>query len=268
MEVNNKSNIIQLDSIDRLKERSIFLDKGLEGEIYIYNPRNCIKLFTEYSGIALKRKIEKVKILSRYSDKSFAFPIGIVNINDYEIGYYMQFIKSYFFEDFDGILLPTNLSDLHHIYQDKLDIINFLLLTNDAIERAHHVGIAIGDIHGGNILINKDGLPVFIDTDNYAIDGYDFDLDSVLTSLLRRNYHRKFSNYDNDNFVFTLLALNTLYPDLFFLNENWLISDDKIQEDILKTDLPIDLQEGIRDILSDSENKPSIGPILQRIKGK
>ena len=60
-----------------------------------------------------------------------------------------------------------------HGLQTKLDL---LIQVDPAIQRAHNIGLALGDIKPNNILNAENGTPIFIDTDNYAYKHLSFDI--------------------------------------------------------------------------------------------
>ena len=67
---------------------------------------------------------------------------------------------------------------------------------------------------------------------------------------------------DNDKFIFTLMALEMLYPHVNF----YFRRDEEIFTNVINSiDFPNYVGVGIREILSDSDNKPYLGEILEPI---
>ena len=188
-------------------------------------------------------------------DDSFAFPIGLAyNYRNMLIGYYMNLIKPHpLYESFKALYLKGC---------DKQTLLRLLIKADAILQKAHQKGIILGDIKKNNILINQEGNPIFIDTDNFKYQGFSYDLVPERSTWLNDLYHRVFSDADNDKFIFTLMALEMLYPHVNF----YFRRDEEIFTNVINSiDFPNYVGVGIREILSDSDNKPYLGEILEPI---
>ena len=226
---------------------------GDESFVYNHNDTYALKIFKDANYIndnVLKNKFAKIFILSRYSDKSFCFPIGIVKINGINSGYYMDYIDS-----------DKTFNYLNEL-KDLRDIIKYLINASEAIKRIHKKGFIIGDIKQNNILLTKDNKIKFVDTDNYSFNGFDFDIRPVRANTMKRLYNKDFDPIDNDIFVYSLLALryitnkyiSQITPDMSFINE--LIKSLNINSEA---------KDILESIFSDSKNKPYIDQALRLI---
>lgn len=141
-------------------------------------------------------------------------------------------------------------------------ILNYILKADAAIQRIHAKGVRIGDIKENNILIDLNDNPVFIDTDNYAFQNFNFDLAPFRARCLEERYGRPASLKDNDIFLFSLMSLKLLTNTSEF---SCLHSDEQLTQLINGLDVSSEVKEGLKLIFSDSQNKPYIGPILRKI---
>jgi serine/threonine protein kinase len=237
------------------------IGKGAEGTVFNYDDEHAIKLFKSqyftYNEEELAKKEKKIKLLGEFKDENFCFPLGIVRVkNNSLFGYYMKLIHRkkrcgsfeslFYFDDFDTIL-------------------DICIKADAAIERIHKEGIIIGDIAKNNILIDSDGRPIFIDTDNFAYKDCPIDLGAESLDSLTRIYGKKYSPQANDRFLFALLAMQVLTKSQLFHYQQ-----SREMLDLLIDDLQIDpgIVADLKVIFSDSSDKPHIGPILKKVKDK
>ena len=246
-------NINKEDLYTKYKE----IGSGDEAFVFNYNNKKAVKIFKDYpkwmTDEVIKRKYIKVFIYSRFNDKSFCFPEGLVKVDNKNSGYYMKYVNT------DKNL--NHLIDLRELRNFK-KIEEYLIKSSEAIERIHDEGFIIGDIRPSNILIDKRSNVKFVDTDSYAYKNFDFDIRPVRANTLK-NIYGVDNDKDNDIFVFTLLALkyltgkqiSTIKPDM---------------EYVLKLldclNLTNEVKEILESILSDSANKPQPSHALKLIK--
>lgn len=241
--------ILKIDDMELFSKKII--GEGGEATVYKYIDAFgkvwALKIFERPTLL----KIKKIALLSQFKDNSFVFPQGLVvnKETDSIMGYYMEKVNP-------GLYLK-NLNDLIK-YRDMVRKLEVIKEADEAIKRAHDRGIILGDIHGGNILIDKNNQPKFCDTDNYKVGDYDFDLVPDRADWLYRVYGGEYSDVDNDKFSFGVLALNIL---LEHVGLNFYLTKENIDESI---ELLIDAQtrEGFRELLSDSHNKPYMSEFL------
>ncbi len=246
----------------RVKNLENYIFEGSEGIVYGWNDSTAVKIFKfAETDFDFSNKFAKIESLSKLSDPSFTFPRGIVTIDGlYKAGYYMKriiqhpLVKSY-----------AKLGKIKNITsKNSLEILfDILIKTSDALERAHKLGLVVGDIKWGNILIDKDLNPVFVDTDNYAYDCFGFDVRPNVTYRLPEMYEDIYSPLDNDNFLFGYMAMRELFSYYgVTLND----TENSFKKAMQYIDL--EAKDEIRAILSDSHDKPAIGPVLKRVKNR
>ena len=233
-----------------------YLGAGGEGVVYRYNKQIAFKIFYMFESRKKQaQKFQKVEKLAQVHDESFTFPIGLVGYEDgKKAGYYTNLVT------FNSGL--KDYSALINI-KDKMKVIEYLIKADAAIQRIHQKGIILGDIKGQNIMINQDENPIFVDTDNYAYAGFDFDVIDYKTRWLYQCFHKSFSDIDNDIYIFAILALQILSVNPYF---EYLQSGSYFKYLIDNMGVDNDVKDGLREIFSDAHNKPYIGPILKRIK--
>ncbi len=226
------------------------LGNGSEGNVYKYDDNIALKIFKDEN---LKKKQEKIELLSKLKDDSFCFPEGIVNYDNKQfVGYYMSLIKTEkTYKDF---------CRLNFLF-DEILLLDLLIKVSDAVERVHKMDVIIGDLKPNNILITDTWEPKFIDTDNYLIDEYIFDLFPIRFDWLKNVYHKEFALKDIDKYLLGIMALS-YFNSTLQLHQNDLYFEMFIEF----MDVSDDLKDAFRLILSDASNKPYIGPILKRVK--
>ena len=235
-----------------------YVGSGAEGTVYKLNESTCFKILDGYARKDIKRKFEKIELLSKLKDKSFCFPKGIVYINGLKEGYYMDSVYlSLLYKDFDYLFYKTQL------LKDVRFMLKYIKDADSAIRRIHQKGVVIGDINASNILIDENDNTKFIDTDNYRYQDYDFDLDPPRAHYLEKIYKRKFSGIENDKFVFALMTLQLLYPKTGIFTS---LQDPYYINFIGKINASKEVKEGLRLILSDAEDKPYISEVINKIE--
>ena len=252
MELNNELLLETLPTINinkkDLHEKYKEIGSGDEAFVFNYNNKYAIKIFKDYpkwmTSDVLKRKYIKIFIYSRFKDKSFCFPEGLVKVDNKNSGYFMKYIK-----DAKDLNYLWDLRELRNFKK----ILEYLIKVSESLERIHDEGFIIGDIKFSNILINKRNNIKFIDTDSYAYKDFDFDIRPVRANTFKNTYGYSENDIDNDIFVFTLLALryltgkriSTIKPDMEYVF--------KLLECL---NLDSETKELLKSILSDSINKP------------
>ena len=246
----------------RVKKLENYIFEGSEGKVYALDDNSAVKIFKlDKDNIDFSNKFAKIEMLSKLSDPSFTFPKGLVTLDGlYKAGYYMKRIVQH--------PIIGSFAELGKIKKLPLDnplefLFDILIKTSDALDRAHSLGLIVGDIKWGNILIDKDLNPIFVDTDNYAYDCFGFDVRPIVTYRLFEMYKEYYSSLDNDNFLFGYMAMRELFG--YFgvtLNDTESCFCNAMQY------IDSELREEIRTILSDSYDKPSIGSVLKRVKNR
>ena len=248
--------------IDNLEDYDI-KGSGSEGVVYKYG-KYAVKEIRHID--AKSDKILKIDSLRRLKDPSYAFPMGFVrNENLLLRGYYMELVRGVNLAKLlDNLQKQFNchtLDDLKNITLYRKFILDFLAKGSDAIQRAHEFGVMLGDIHLGNVMVNENDEPVFIDTDNFVYGPFGFNLIPLSLRIYKScfGFDTAFSYIDSDNFIWAIRALQLLIPGFVGAHLrclNLVIDSMNISSE---------LKDGLRDILLNSQNIPSIGPILECI---
>lgn len=239
-----------------LGERYHKIGRGDEGSVYNYKNQYALKTFY-CNEEKLLTKLDKIEAMSSLKDEAFCFPIGLLGFQDLlKSGYYMELIK-----------YDKNKKNFYYLATLKKikKIIEYIVKADEAIQRIHTKGIAIGDMKEKHILIDLNNNPVFVDTDNYAYMDYGFDLMPVSVLRLKRRYKNPMSLKDIDIFLFSIMALRLLTHNGAF---QYTQSDDYLMQLVNNLNVCDEVKDGLKIIFSDSQNKPYIGPILQRINPK
>lgn len=233
---------------------------GSEGTVYNYNGEYALKTFSLFRAMEyfyqerVDLKFRKVEELSKLSDKSICFPLGIFGYRDLfmEGCYYPLITYEVGLKDFEDLSLVSN----RGIQND------YLIKGDSMIKRAHDMGLIIGDVKADNIMINEDGNTVLVDVDNCAYGDYPFSLFPDRISVLENMYGKEFDYKDTDIMLYTMMSLRILFKDKRF-------GLDKTREglDMAINSLPVnrEIKEYISLLLSDAPNKPYVGPVLQKI---
>ncbi len=191
-----------------LGERYLEIGSGDEGSIYNYNNQYALKTFSlframEYFyGEKLTNKFAKLEAMCTLKDESFCFPIGLLGFKDlFKEGCYMNLVQ-----------YDSNKKDFNYLrkLEDPEIILDYILKADAAIQRIHAKGVRIGDVKESNILIDLNGNPIFVDTDNYSFQDFSFDLTPDRAYCLEKRYGKPYSLKDNDIFLFSIMALELL----------------------------------------------------------
>ena len=228
---------------------------GDEGSIHKYNEKIAFKTFDFISDKGkLPRKFEKIEVLGQIQDEAACFPIGLV-------GYEDQKKEGYFYEYVHPLEKYKDFEQLQFL-KDVRQLLGYIIQADEAVQRFHKMGFILGDIKGNNIMLNREGKVKFVDTDNWMYGEYGFDVDPGRAHYLKKTYHRDFSMQDNDRFVFAMMAIQYFVDgSVIRLHQ----SDDYFRIMIECMRVSPEVKEGLRQIFSDADHKPYIGPILTKM---
>lgn len=228
---------------------------GDEGSVHRYKEFLALKIFVFIKAKYYKEnKFKKIEEIAKIKDPSFCFPLGLVGFeNELKEGYFMDLVITG-----DGLRTFDDLKGL----KDIKKLIEYLLKGDTAIERIHKKGIIIGDIKGDNIIIDENGNPRFVDTDNYAYGDFDFDVFPDRRKRFKKIFGKDCSDADSDKFIYAMLCLTRLAPGIFF-NISTTPKYLKVLVELLNVDP--ESRDILEAILSDAEDKPYIGPVLRKI---
>ncbi len=228
---------------------------GAEGSIFKFNDALALKLFSFFPyRYKLQRKFEKIELLGRCTDANACFPMGIVGDEEKaKEGYYYNLVTPHpKYPDFDRL----------RFLKDMRLLLKYIIEADKAMQRFHKMGLTLGDIHGDNIMIDESNHVKFIDTDNWQYMGYDFDLIPGQTAFLSSMYQKPFSRIDNDRFLFAMMVLQYFIEgDIIRFHHQ----DIYFKKLISLLDVSGEVKDGLRQIFSDADDKPSIGPILKKV---
>lgn len=230
------------------------IGQGSEGSIYKIDSSTVVKIFDFSNYYNFNKKFEKVKYLSQFSDASFTFPQSLVYFEDgTKTGYAT-----------DLVLTSKRLKTFYDLrfVNDRLKVINCLLKAEEAIKRAHKSNIIIGDLRDDNIMIDKSGNPIFVDTDNYSVPHFGFDAVPYVTTIYEKTYKRPCSLINNDKFTFALMALQ-YFTDGTILS---MASSPYFFRELIEfLDISDHSKEMLTAIFSTSEDKPYLSEMLKEI---
>lgn len=236
------------------------IGRGSEGCIFNYNDKYAIKTFTLYHGLPeiyanrLKRKIAKLQLMMNVSEEQCTLPYGFISYGDRIEGYYTRLVNGK-----KGRKDFTYLEEL----QNKRKVIEYLIKADAVLKRLHEKKFIVGDVKTDNIMIDKNGEPVFVDVDNYMFGPYGFDLIPDRAGCFYTCYGNTTSYKDNDIFVYTLMALNILTGlDQF----GCFATKEDIQDGLSKLCVTREVRNDLQQILSDSLDKPYVGPVLKKMQ--
>ncbi len=248
--------IIDKNKIDREYNK---IGEGGEGSVYAFNQDIVLKdfLILEYCLGEIPNKYRKIEELGKLKDESFCFPKGLFGYEDYKKeGYYTK-----------RVIPHSEYKDFNCIREGfgNEKIFTAIIKADEAMQRAHKMGIVIGDIREENIMIDENFNPIFVDTDNYKYHGYDFDLPDPNTEWLRNTFHKKFSTYENDKYIYAMMAMKYVIPELpLWIRQ----SDDFFKELISRLDVSMEIKEGLRLIFSSSNHKPYVSEVFKKMNPK
>lgn len=175
---------------------------GYESNIYLFDSIHLMKIFKTDNIEVLKNKLTKIELLSEINSND-VLPVDLVYIDDIFKGYTSIF--------------RNNFKPINSLEQKKK--IKYYILNEVAKKMSfyHSLGIALGDIHEGNILFNKDTNEVILcDLDNTSISNIGFD---ILNNFQKDYLKYLKSSLDIDAFTFNLLTVsyiqNVLYSRSF-----------------------------------------------------
>ena len=252
--------VIKLEE-KKLYEEYELLGSGAEGEVFkIANDLAFKKFYLKNAQKKLKYKYKKIELLSKLNDPSFNFPLGLCTFGEFKEGYYMPFIKTGKFKNLDEIFYKSN---------NVASFTKYIIKISNALQRLHQMGITVGDVRCQNILIQENDEPIFIDTDSYAIGEFDYDLDLRCTKYLFELYHKEYSYEDIDKFLLAIISIQPFLEGTVIEAQIRLQRDDMYFKNLINLmQITKEDKEALREILSDSYDKPYIGPILERINPK
>ncbi len=151
-----------------------------------------------------------------------------------------------------------NLSELNYL-KEYSKLLKIVISLSDALKRIHKQGITIGDFRLENIIVDDYDKPVFVDTDNYALDGYDYDIKEYHITGLECKYPSL--NYqDIDKYLFGKFCLELFSEELYTS-----IDDEKLPLLINMMHIGRYEKDELRLLFSGYTGKPYIGDILRCI---
>ncbi len=228
---------INYDDIDFSKLDKINVESS-ESDIYVsdygFDKKKVFKMFKPCLDIyALTLKVEKLKLLEkRKINDSVVVP-------DHKIlsPSYKGTVEDYI----DGV----DLWDARDIY-DTEDIIEILSSSSTNLESMHEDNIVISDMNFGNIRIDKDKKPHFLDVLSYQIDKIPSNaLSYELVEYLKRNKRKIKASENNDRIAFLMLSISLLINKRFSDITDY--DYDKVSESITKLN-------NLRDVFYDLKN--------------
>ena len=255
---------------DNLFTEYAIIGSGNEGKVFNYENKYAIKIFreeTEYTPVGyLPRKYEKIEELANMiatqgslEDLLTPFPLGLVYYKgertiqgtENKEGFYENII----------IRNKTHPTFFTLFRLEDYKKIPYIKMGGQALRKLHQMGFVLGDIKSENILITQSKKVAFIDSDNWKFGNFDYDLPPINSDFSDKEYDSK----DNDKF---LLALESM--QVFLKGQQ--ISNDRgksgfhsryfFNKLIEMANLQPEEKEGLRQIFSDSPNKPYIDEVL------
>lgn len=230
------------------------LGKGDEGVVRQYNTKIAFKIFTYTScRMKLQRKFAKIETLAKLQDEAACFPLGLVGYeNGKKEGYYMDLVD-----------INPKYSDVNALkyLQDMKQAFEYIKKIDAAVQRFHEKGIILGDIKGNNIMIDKDGNPKFVDTDNWMYGEYGFDVRPCRSTWLRKDFGKNRSLLDNDKYIFALMIINFLRG----VSVPGYNTSKYLSKMIEIMNVSKEVKDGLRLIFSDAYDKPYIAEVLEKV---
>ena len=260
---------------DKLYTEYTIVGSGNEGKVFNYEDRYAIKIFreeTEYTPVGyLPRKYEKIEELANMiatqgpsEDLITPFPIGLVYYKGERIIRGTENKEGFY----ENIIIrdktnPTFFTLFRLLDPEKIP---YIKMGGQGLRKLHQMGFVLGDIKSENILITQSKKVAFIDSDNWKFGNFDYDLPPINADYLRTVFgDKEYDSKDNDKF---LLALESM--QVFLKGQQ--ISNDRgksgfhsryfFNKLIEMANLQPEEKEGLRQIFSDSPNKPYIDEVL------
>ena len=244
--------------IERCNRNRNQIGYGGEGAVFRLDEKTVYKTFDfTRDDKLINHKFQKIEALGKLRDKNFAFPTGLVGYEDEKKeGYTMKFV--HVDEEISDFWMLLNSQELIKVRK----LLDYVLKADMAIKRAHDMGIIIGDIRGENIMIDDEDEVVFIDTDNFSYREFTHEVVDKRMCYLEKIYGHQFSRADRDIYLYSMMALEILLSAPFIEKNQ---SDDFFKALVSKLNVSREVKNALRTILSDAEDKPYIGPILDEI---
>ena len=240
---------LELNEKELFDEGYEMLGMGYEGEVRAYNDFIAFKLFCKTDNIRTENKFKKIIALSELDDLNACFPWGFIGMDSERVdGYFLERIYSKL--DYEDLYLIRN-------KKRKLQV---MIETSDAVKRFHNMGLILGDIKQDNIMIDSQWNVKFVDTDNWMYGDFGYDVIPVISTMLFREFDKKYSLEDNDKYL-----LGRLIMDVWFANFIEVLESYDYFNLIKCLNVSSNCREGLEMIMSDSADKPYIGDVLRKI---
>jgi len=266
-----------------LHKKYEYVGHGGEGIVYRYDENTVIKIFNDsLEKEKLPMKFRKIEVLGQIEEPGVILPRGLVGFSneenvdissldtsDFEVftkkvlelkGKNSEdVLKSGYFMDRVVCYPECKNFDMLDSLKDVKKALEIMKKVDRIMRRLHRHGFRIGDVKGGNILIDKDLNPLFIDGDNMAYFEYPYDIADVRTTLLDETFGGNHSRRDSDIYLYALMCI-----DYFMENAEMYMGYNKEYLERLIEFLKVDpaTREGLSIILSDAYDKPYIGEVL------
>lgn len=266
-----------------LYRRYKYIGHGGEGTVYRYDENTVVKIFNDSLGKEkLPMKFRKIEVLGQIEEPGVILPRGLVGFSR-EDKVALSSLDTSDFEAFTKKVLELRSKNSEEVLKsgyfmdrvvchpkcknfDKLSslkdvrkALEIMQKADSIIRRLHKHGFRIGDVKGGNILIDNNLNPVFIDGDNMAYLEYPYDLVDVRTIRLDETFGGKYSRRDSDIYLYALMCI-----DYFMENAEMYMGYDEEYLRMLVKFLKVDpvTRDALSIILSDAHDKPYIGEVL------
>jgi len=143
--------------------------RGSEGVIYKCGKDVVCKIFIE--GQLNDQKFQKIKLMfSNPIRYGFTWPLSILKNKDGQfVGYMMNEVIGKKLDDF--IRSPKLLSAAFPSW-GRIELVELAVKVLKRIARMHDINVVIGDIRPANIILDKNGIVNFVDTDSFQIEKY------------------------------------------------------------------------------------------------
>jgi len=266
-----------------LNKKYNYVGHGGEGTVYRYNENTVIKIFNDYlEKEKLPMKFRKIEVLGQIEEPGIILPRGLVGFSMEDAIYTAsldtsdleaftrqvlelkekspdEVMKSGYF--MDRVMCHPNCKnfDMLDSLKDVRKALRIMQQADRIMRRLHKHGFRIGDVKGGNILIDQELNPLFIDGDNMAYGEFSYDIADVRTTLLDETFGGIHSRRDSDIYLYALMCI-----DYFMKTANMYLGYNKEYLEKLVKFLKVDpvTREALSIILSDAHDKPYIGEVL------